>query len=210
MAAASKHLAPIGVRQRGRSRIWIDDHGWWLVLIEFQPSSWDKGSYLNVGAMWLWHEADSLTFNDGYRVADFVSAKTPEQFSSHTELLAVEAKEQVLLYRARYSCVADVARVLLAKKQRGFWDSYHAAIACSLSGHTDSALRLYEEFAALGGSRDWEKAAQATAREYSALLQDASAFRSRLTEVVKRTRSRLKLHEHRDHGLAPSPDGPLG
>ncbi|MBO0772648.1 MAG: hypothetical protein J2P35_14415 [Actinobacteria bacterium] len=37
---AGQVLAPLGVRRRGRSRTWLDDHGWWLGIVEFQPSSW--------------------------------------------------------------------------------------------------------------------------------------------------------------------------
>lgn len=32
-------LAPLGVRRRSRSRTWLDDHGWWLGIVEFQPSA---------------------------------------------------------------------------------------------------------------------------------------------------------------------------
>ena len=58
---AKETLAPLGLFQKGSSRTWTDDHGWWIVVIEFQPSGFGKGSYLNVGAMWLWHEKDNAT-----------------------------------------------------------------------------------------------------------------------------------------------------
>ena len=48
--AAKRRLEPLGCLQKGRSRTWIDDHGWWIGVVEFQPSGWSKGSYLNVGA----------------------------------------------------------------------------------------------------------------------------------------------------------------
>jgi hypothetical protein len=43
-------LTPLGLTQRGRSRLWLDDHGWWLIVVEFQPSAWSRGSHLNVSA----------------------------------------------------------------------------------------------------------------------------------------------------------------
>src|SRR5256885_11111558 len=49
-AAAREILRPLGLFQKGRSRVWLDDQGWWLGVVEFQPSDWSKGSYLNVGA----------------------------------------------------------------------------------------------------------------------------------------------------------------
>ena len=52
--AAKSVLAPLGCIRKGRSRVWLDDQGWWVGKIEFQPSSCSKGSYLNVGASYLW------------------------------------------------------------------------------------------------------------------------------------------------------------
>src|SRR5689334_1392764 len=56
-AAAKAVLAPMGFRRKGRSRIWLDDHGWWVGVVEFQPSGWSRGSYLNVAASYLWKPA---------------------------------------------------------------------------------------------------------------------------------------------------------
>lgn len=50
---AREILRPMGRVRKGRSRTWWDDHGWWLINVEFQPSGFSKGSYLNVGICWL-------------------------------------------------------------------------------------------------------------------------------------------------------------
>ncbi len=77
--AARAALLPLGLIQRGRSRVWLDDRGWFLIVVEFQPSSWSKGSYLNVAAMWLWRDKDYLSFDyggpDGDRIAGFHRAQ---------------------------------------------------------------------------------------------------------------------------------------
>jgi hypothetical protein len=49
-AAARRALAPVGFWRKGRSRVWLSDHGFWLTVVEFQPSGFGKGSYLNVAA----------------------------------------------------------------------------------------------------------------------------------------------------------------
>ena len=36
-SAARDVLRPLGLRRRGRSRVWLDDRGWWLGVVEFQP-----------------------------------------------------------------------------------------------------------------------------------------------------------------------------
>src|SRR6202000_1719294 len=38
---------PLGLERRGRSRTWIDDQRWYAIVVEFQPSGFSKGSYLN-------------------------------------------------------------------------------------------------------------------------------------------------------------------
>ena len=46
---AEKYLVTLGLTQKGHSMIWLDDHGWWLTMVEFQTSGWSIGLYLNVG-----------------------------------------------------------------------------------------------------------------------------------------------------------------
>jgi hypothetical protein len=62
-AAASHRLGSLGLRRKGRSRTWIDDHGWWLVHVEFQPSQ-SGNFYLNVGDDHLFVYRDHLVFED--------------------------------------------------------------------------------------------------------------------------------------------------
>lgn len=61
--AAREVLKPLGLFQRGRSRLWIDDNGWFLTLVEFQPSAWSKGSYLNVALHFLWGNRDFISYD---------------------------------------------------------------------------------------------------------------------------------------------------
>jgi hypothetical protein len=49
-AAAREVLKPIGLIQRWKSRTWIDDHGCWLIVVNFESSAFSKGSYLAVSA----------------------------------------------------------------------------------------------------------------------------------------------------------------
>src|SRR5919197_3091278 len=92
-AAAREYLRPLGLAQRGRSRLWFDDHGWWIINVEFQPSGWSKGSFLNVGVQWLWYRFPSFCFELGYRVTwgrneQFVEFQTLEQFAPEAGRLA--------------------------------------------------------------------------------------------------------------------------
>jgi hypothetical protein len=112
--AVSSILKPNGLFQKGTSRAWIDDNGWFLILAEFQPSGWDKGSYLNVGIHFLWCSDETLAFsysNDGSRVNDLVTFDgNEENFFLDMQGLANRAMEKVEEYRRfrdlEYACAA--------------------------------------------------------------------------------------------------------
>ena len=192
-AAARRILRPLGLQQRGRSRLWLADQGWWLVVVEFQPSDWDKGSYLNVGAMWLWSEKGYFSFDDGHRVEEFVRFQDEAQFAPAAEHLARRAADEVQGYRTRYPSVLAAARYLAAKSPRSFWDSFHAGVACGLAGEADQAKRFLGEVTGTDDCRDWVQAAALLAREYSSAVEDVPGFRRRIEGVIGRARELLHL-----------------
>src|SRR5262249_16802956 len=86
--SARSMLRPLGLMQKGRSRTWLDDHGWWLCVVEFQPSAWSRGSYLNVGCCWLWQVKGYLSFDEGNRVENFSGFENEAQFADVSDRLA--------------------------------------------------------------------------------------------------------------------------
>jgi hypothetical protein len=92
---ARKVLNPVGVKQKGRSQIWLDDQGWWVTVIEFQSSSWSKGSYLNVGVNWQWYPIDYFSFDLGYREETYIEYKSDEQFEPEAHKLAQTALKKL-------------------------------------------------------------------------------------------------------------------
>lgn len=104
--AANSVLKPNGLFQKGTSRVWIDDNGWYFIVVEFQPSNWDKGTYLNVAVHFLWDEMDYLSFdyciNDASasRISKFVSFDgNEERFWGEVHSLAEAAMTKVEQYR---------------------------------------------------------------------------------------------------------------
>ena len=155
--AAREVLAPLGLRRVGRSRLWVDDQRWWIGVVEFQPSSWARGSYLNVGVGWLWGELGDTPPEDaestvswsfgfdrlGSRVelpggTQFAEFASDEQFAPVAEAIARTAGERVEEQRARLRTPADAAAALLAG-----WDissGRDTAVALALAGRTAEAL----------------------------------------------------------------------
>jgi hypothetical protein len=200
--AAKDTLSPLGVFQKGRSRTWIDDRGWWIVVIEFQRSSWRRGSYLNVGAMWLWHEKDYLSFDVGSRIARFVTYSDERQFTPEAVKLAALAREETLKLRRQFASVFDAARYLKkAGKDGNPWAELAAAIALGYVGMLSQSRSLFERIERREATRDWEEQLRATASTFAQTLDEPNAFRRRVKETIWRTRKLLKLPEIADLDL---------
>ncbi len=198
---AKETLAPLGVFQKGSSRTWIDDRGWWIVVIEFQPSGFGKGSYLNVGAMWLWHEQDHFTFdfgNDiGCRIASFVGYVDEKQFTREAIRLAYLAKDEVLKLRSKLVSIHDAARYLPRKAARddSAWTKLSAAIALGYVGKTIRARWLFKSIERKKPVGDWELRHQESARGFVETLDRSDDFQRCVKERIWRTRKLLKLPE---------------
>jgi hypothetical protein len=200
-AAASRVLAPLGLVRKGRSRTWLDDHGWWLGIVEFQPSNWDRGTYLNVGAMFLWRPINHLSFEVGYRVDGFSSAQS-DDFEA-----AVDAKIQLAVarlenLRAEFRSLDGViAHFSASPRDLNLIREAHLATAYGLLGDVprlqqglDRALALREE----SRSGTWNSSAWLIAVREAARTEEH--FREWVSVMLEETRSALKL---------PHSDGPL-
>ena len=98
-------LILLGVFQKGTSRLYLDDNDYFFTVVEFQPSNWDSGTYLNIGLTFLWdyNQSDVLYFTfsrqPAARYGKFVEYKNETQFRNEIINLANIAKEEILFYR---------------------------------------------------------------------------------------------------------------
>jgi len=147
-AQAKIVLQPVGFRRKGRSRVWIADRGFWLSVVEFQPSSWSKGTYLNVAVHWLWGSLpETLSFDRSERVGGFVEFQSAGQFMPAVDQIARSAVEIDQRNQLMFSSVGATAAVLLSELQPGAfgeWAAFNAAVAAGLAGDIKTARRLFE------------------------------------------------------------------
>lgn len=146
-AAAREVFRPLGLAQKGRSRTWLDDQGWWLGVVEFQPSSWSRGSYLNVGVNWLWNVRDYLSFDQGGRVhldddGQFVSYDDDAQFAEQAGRLVSRAAEEIASQRERFHTLDRAASTMRST-------SIDDLLGIGSGGHDGQRPRR-------GGSRSYE------------------------------------------------------
>jgi hypothetical protein len=195
--AARTTLAPLGVEQVGRSRNWQDDRRWYMTTVEFQPSDFSKGTYLNVGVCWLWAENDYVSFDVGHRIDGYVEYESDQQFEPEAHRLAVLAAKKVQHYRARFTTAARAARHygVLFGRNLGIWERFHAGVLRGLLGHSwRSGWHLGRCSAeARGSDLDWEIARARRAADLRALARDTGAFRRELRATIARSRTLLGL-----------------
>lgn len=198
-AAGREVLGPLGLTQRGTSRLWLDDNGWWLGVVEFQPSDWARGSYLNVGVMWLWRQSSrprEISFHVDWRDQDLglVTYESDAQFAPLARELAERAASRVEHVRAQISDLAAAVRYI--KSDNG-WSMLDRGIALGLAGEADAAVEAFESLADLDDHREWWRRTVARALELAALLQQSdglASFRDLHRLLIEDRRAQLKLN----------------
>ena len=179
----------MGMFQKGRSRTWLDDHGWWICVVEFQPSDWSRGSYLNVGCMWLWKEKDYMSFDEGNRVEPFTRFQEESQFEIEAARLTRRAADEVQRYRLLFPTVRSVCEFYLQRPptNAGNWTTFHAGVACAMAGKPVEARRFFEAFLDFHGELSaWLVRQLADAQQLNTLAADTDSFRRLIASRVIR------------------------
>jgi hypothetical protein len=199
--AARELLAPIGLVRKGRSRTWLDDQGWWLGVVEFQSSSFSRGTYLNVGLNWLWSGKNYLSFNvggrvhikDGRRDVQYWEYESDDQFRQVAHTVVFEARNQVERLRAAFRDPSTAAKTLAIQPTPA--QRLDRAVLLALEGDAPEARaeigRFLEAISPLTGDvrHGWlDRADNLRDR-----LSDLAEFRKWIVDEIERTRTTLKL-----------------
>ena len=156
--AAREILKPVGLVRKGQSRVWLDDNGWWLTMIEFQPSSWSKGTYLNVGISWLWYPKEFMSFDIGYRENSFIEFKDEDSFFPEAIALAEKAKVKALAHRHLMSSPELAKEFVLTNTvgdKQNIWACLNKGLVCLHASDFQSANIHLENVLQCNDDRDW-------------------------------------------------------
>ena len=156
-AAAKKILTPEGLFRVGSSRTWLDDNGYFVIQIEFQSSSYDRGSYLNVGISFLWEASaglnETLAFYIGYRVneAEYVSytgddAVFTEKMERFAEVAMKKVREYRLFRNMDYAKEQMKSQLNSMSENRVFWEIYNLAMLCFLKRDFNEGKEYFNRF----------------------------------------------------------------
>jgi hypothetical protein len=189
--AATAHLSPIGCRRKGQSRFWFSDEQFWLIGVEFQPSSWSKGTYLNIGACWLWDIKDHFSFDTGpLRLGQFQKFESAEIFKITLDELASRASQEVLKLRKRFSNLSLIASHLESEAfGKVGWPLYHAAIASGLAGNIPASRLMFERLIAMPCTFDWEQRRLEAAKTLCLSLGKDQAFVRAVSDCIQQSRA---------------------
>lgn len=153
-------------------------------MVEFQPSSWSKGTYLNAAVHWLWGSLpETVTFDRPQRIGQFVPFESPAQFLLAVDQMAKKAVEIDHVHRSMFPSVQATAKVLVNELQPGAygeWAPFHAGVAAGLAGDFETARRLF-------GSAQRHAASQA--QLLLGFIDDPIAFRTRVRGFIEAERA---------------------
>jgi hypothetical protein len=206
--AAKRNLAPMGLIRKGRSRTWLDDRGWYVTVVEFQPSGFSKGSYLNVGVHFLWSWSGHFSFDLGYRINGYVPFDAEEQFASAIEGFAVAAAAEVTRLRGLLVNPGAVPNAIPSDLQPTGWSSYHRAISMALCGRVSESAVLFAalakpalEYRSTNSHRAHEIDRAEKCKSLAADLGNPTAFRAAIFKLITAQRLALHLNAIADLGI---------
>jgi len=194
-AAATAALEPLGCVRRGQSRIWQDDRRYWAINVEFQPSGWSKGSYLNVHVTWLW-AAVTRGYQFSYRAGSFIPFETAEQFAPLMADMAATAAAEVKKVRERFkSYPAILAHIRASAARRpDFWNDYDAGVASALAGDIADAQQYFAQIDAWDTEGwPWRIPAKENASRLKALLGSPQSFQNAILADIALRRQFMRL-----------------
>ena len=108
--------------------------------MEFQPRDFSRGSYLNVGCMWLWSLRSHIAFEVGFRIEEFCPFENEGQFAHDAERLTSRAVERMKDYRRLFHSIRSVSDYYVRNVPTGYCSRFNAAIAHALAGRKDIAV----------------------------------------------------------------------
>jgi len=194
--AAKKALEPLGLRQQRKSRIWYDDRGWWAIVVEFQPSSWSRGSYLNVAVSWMFYERSYWAYDIGGRAEGFQSASDGQDFEAAMQGVAGQAARLVQGYRERFVTLDEMyAHYRTTIERHGGWPDYYAGVLAGLRGDRASAEQHFSSVVGASATTTWHRALQFRCQDLKRLLAEPGFFRESVFGIVLRCRSARDLPE---------------
>jgi hypothetical protein len=197
---AAKHFKPYGIKRKGQSRFYLADHGWFLILVEFQPSDHGKGTYLNIGINFNWNLQDYFSFDIGHRENKFIEFVNEKQFSEAINELCKKAIEKVNEYRRNFKDIKNAERFIMKYKYHSdeIWGNYHRGIVSGLLGKNANMNKYFNKILKINEKvcAEWVLEFKNTVKQIQELANtDINAFKEKIISIINETRKLKRLDE---------------
>ena len=195
-AKARETLRPAGIFQKGRSRFWYDDKGWYTVSIEFVPHKWLKGTYLTLGITWLWYPKPYWSYDlRDSRQSEFIEFQSEEQFTLDVSSLMQQALEMVDAINTACSTFNGAYKYAANSSYAGKdpWVNLHVGILAILSGKLKKGIDIIKSVESLDVKAEFEEKRQIYCRTALEKAQDLNQFRLWIEENISLDRKMKKL-----------------
>lgn len=191
-AAAKAALVSLGCVRKGQSRVWYSDQRYWVIAVEFQPSAWSKGSYLNIFVGWLWKTSDSYPIR--YRPFNFISFESAQQFTPLVRQMAETAACEVVKVRKQFESFDKIHSYIVEHANRDSWPVYNAAISSALIGDLTEARRFFDKIAEwTTHGYQWEEKLKKDSAALAAIVGRPKLFRAAILNLIAERRQLMRL-----------------
>ncbi len=191
-AAAKAALLPLGCVRKGQSRVWYSDQRYWLIAVEFQPSGWSKGSYLNIFVAWLWKTTRGYSMH--YRPCDFIPFVNVDQFTPRIAEMAQTAATEVVKVRKQFESFRNIHDHIIKHVRRNCWTIHNAAISSGLIGDLPLAHSFFERLATMETyGYDYVEKLKRDSAGLAAIVDQRALFRTRILDLIGERRHLMRL-----------------
>jgi hypothetical protein len=197
---AKEKFKPFGIKQKGQSRIWLDDNGWYTTIIEFQPYRGEKGTTLNVGINFHWYKHDYFSFDIGSRQdVDFVTfdENNIESFEKNICEFCDLCLKIVIENRTKYESVYSAKEYILNHNFTSdeFWGNYSKGIISGLTNNFDAMNKYFDKLLNRNHNVKWVDELKDFTNHLKSKCLNQEVFTNEILKVITETRKSKKLPE---------------
>lgn len=192
---AKQIFKPHGLEQKGQSRTWYDDQGFYTTIVEFQPHKWEHGAFLNIGVNFHWYVQEYTSFDIGYRETGFEKFETAEQFTSKIEDMVRLAIDKALSYRQQLIDLDTVKKNILAHNfiSDTLWGNYHKGVICGLTNDAEGLNKYFDALLLVDHDVEWANELKSKVRQLKKIVSDNLKFKNEILSIIHESRSLKKL-----------------
>ena len=190
---AKDRLSPEGIIQAGRSRTFLYDNGWWTIVIEFQSSSWSKGSYLNIGVDFNFYPRDYFAFSYGSREKGFEEANDENHFTQIINDYCDFTIEKVKKLKIKFNDIWTATNTFKKGVDDDPWDHFSLGVLYGLTGNLSKSKKYLRKVSKEKCEHDYEFERKKIVTEILGCLNSDETFLTKIKELINQARQLKKL-----------------